>query len=373
MDYALTDEQRLIQQTAREFAQEFIGPAAAEIDKTGIHPVAIIRKMVEYDFLGLYLPGEYGGAEAGYLSYVLTVEELAKVSGAVAAILVQHASAAAYAVCRWGCDWQKKTFLTAMAKGEKLGAAVVAGTAAEQVTATRDGGSYILNGKKLYVANGGVADLYIVFAVTDPAAGSRGVSAFIVKAATGGLTIGRQIDKMGLRGCQWAELVFDSVKIPVENLLGEEGAGNTILAEVQAVTGIAEGAVVLGIAQAAMQDAAQYAKERIQFGRPIAVFPAIQSMLAEMAVNIHLTRLAVYHAADLVDKGVACRLEAAMIRQAAARFGPGALIDAVQVEGGYGYSDDMPVTRLFRDMKGVILKNNSAEFPEKIIAAEVLV
>ncbi len=378
MSYTLTEEQQLIQQTAREFAQEYVVPSVAECDKTGVHPGEVVNKMAEYDFLGLYLPGEYGGAEAGYLSYILTVEELAKVSGAVAAILVNHASAAAYAVSRWGSDAQKKSWLTAMAKGDALGGVAglepgaAPGAGADRVVAVREGDTYNLTGMKTYVANGGAAGVYIVFAVTNPEAGAKGLSAFIVDAKAAGLKVNRLIGKMGLRGCQWAELVFDNVKVPAAGLLGGEGAGAAMLAEIQAVTGVAEGAIVVGIAQAAMEDAAKYGKQRIQFGRPITSFPAIQTMLADMAANIHLTRLAVYHAADLVDKGEKFAVEAAMIRLFAGRIGASALIDVIQIEGGYGYSEEMAASRFYRDVQGAILKNSSADFPEKTIVAEVL-
>ncbi|MDR7868534.1 MAG: acyl-CoA dehydrogenase family protein [Sporomusaceae bacterium] len=378
MSYTLTEEQQLIQQTAREFAQEYVVPSVAECDKTGAHPGEVVKKMAEYDFLGLHLPGEYGGAEAGYLSYILTVEELAKVSGAVAAILVNHASAAAYAVSRWGSDAQKKNWLTAMAKGDILGGmaglepGAAPGVGADRLVAVREGDTYRLTGMKTYVANGGAAGVYIVFAVTNPEAGAKGLSAFIVDAKAAGLKVNRLIGKMGLRGCQWAELVFDNVKVPADGLLGGEGAGAAILAEIQAVTGVAEGAIVVGIAQAAMEDAAKYGKQRIQFGRPITSFPAIQTMLAEMAANIHLTRLAVYHAADLVDKGEQLAVEAAIIRLFAGRIGKSALIDVIQIEGGYGYSEEMAASRFYRDVQGVILKSSSADFPEKTIVAEVL-
>ncbi|MDT8902588.1 acyl-CoA dehydrogenase family protein [Anaeroselena agilis] len=378
MSYTLTEEQLLIQQTAREFAQEYVVPSVAESDATGVFPGEVIQKMAEHDFLGLYLPGEYGGSEAGYLSYILTVEELAKVSGAVAAILVSHASAAAYAVSRWGSDSQKKNWLTPLAKGDVLGGladlepGAALGAGADKLVAVREGDTYLLNGKKTYVANGGAAGVYIVFAVTDPGAGAKGLSAFIVDAKTAGLKVNRLIGKMGLRGCQWAELVFDNVKVSAASLLGGEGAGAAMLAEIQATTGVADGAIVVGIAQAAMEDAAKYSKQRIQFGRPISSFPAIQGMLADMAANIHLTRLAVYHAADLVDKGEPFAVESAIIRLFANRIGKSALIDVIQIEGGYGYSEEMVASRFYRDVQGVILKNSSAEFPEKAIVAEVL-
>lgn len=378
MGYVLTEEQQLIQQNAREFALEYIEPLAAEIDHTGAHPADLVAKMVEQDFLGIFMPSEFGGAEAGYLSYTLIVEEIAKVSGAVAAILVNHASLAAYSINRWGSDEQKKNYLTALCQGEKLGAfaldepGAAPGVGEHKVVAQKSGDCYVLNGRKCYVANGGVAGVYIVVAQTNPEAGAQGMSAFIVDGGTAGLSVIRKIDKMGLRGCQSIELEFNNVTIPAANLLGTEGTGLAIAAEAQAAAAIAEGAMVLGIAQAAMEDAVKYSKQRIQFRRPIASFPAIQTMLADMAANIHLLRLAVYDAASLLEQGDVFVNEAAIIKLFAARIGQSALIDVIQIEGGYGYSQEMLASRLYRDVKGVVIKNSSLDFPEKIIAGNLL-
>jgi alkylation response protein AidB-like acyl-CoA dehydrogenase len=378
MSYALTEEQQLIQQNAREFALEYVEPVAAKIDYTGSHPADIVKKMVEQDFLGIFMPGEFGGAEAGYLSYVLIIEELSRVSGAVASVLANHASLAAYSINRWGSAEQKSAYLSALCQGEKLGAFALSepgaapGAGEHKMVAVKDGDNYVLNGRKCYVANGGVASVYVVFAQTNPEAGVKGISAFIVDSQTEGLSVARTIDKMGLRGCQSAEMVFENVKVPVTSLLGSEGVGMDIAAEAQAAASIAEGAMVVGIAQVAMEDAVKYGKQRIQFRCPIASFPAIQTMLAEMAANIHMLRLAVYDAASLLENGEPFVTEAAMIKLFAARIGQSALIDVIQIEGGYGYSQEMVASRLYRDIKGVIIKGSSAEFPEKVIAGSLL-
>lgn len=378
MSYALTEEQLLIQQNARDFATEYIEPVAAEIDHTGAHPAEVVKMMIEQDFLGIFMPGEYGGAEAGYLSYTLIIEELSRVSGAVAAVLMNHASLAAYSINRWGTPEQKTAYLSALCQGEKLGAfalnepGAAIGAGEHKVTAVKDGDNYVLQGRKCYVANGGAAGVYIVFAQTNPEEGIKGISAFIVDGKSAGLTVARTSKNMGLRGCQSAELVFEEVKVPVANLLGTEGAGMAIAAEAMAAASIAEGAMVVGIAQAAMEDAVKYGKQRIQFRRPIASFPAIQVMLAEMAANIHMLRLAVYDAAVLLENGEPFAAEAAMIKLFAGKIGQSALIDVIQIEGGYGYSQEMVASRLYRDIKGVVLKNSSLEFPEKIIAGNLL-
>lgn len=378
MSYALTEEQQLIQQSAREFTQEYVEPIASEMDYTSAHPTDVVKKMAEHDFLGLYLPEEFGGIEAGYLSYVLTIEEISRVSGAVASILINHASLAAYSIHRFGTANQRQTYLPALCSGEKLGAFALTepdaapGVGANKVVASKDGNHYVLNGHKCYVANGGVADVYIVFALTNPETGAKGMSAFILDANTAGLSVRRTIGKMGLRGCQSAELVLENVIVPEVNLLGTEGAGMKIVKEAQLVASVAEGAQVVGIAQAAMDDAVKYGKQRIQFGRPIATFPAIQSMLAEMATNIYIARLAVYDAASLIERGEPFMKEAAMVKLFTGCIGQSALIDVIQIEGGYGYSQEMIASRLYRDIKGVVINGSSAEFPEKIIASDLI-
>lgn len=368
MSFQLTEEQQLIQQSAREFTLEFVEPVASEIDRSGAHPTDTFQKLAEYDYLGLFLPSDFGGAEAGFLSFALIVEELSRVSGAVASILVNHSAKAAYAINLWGNEAQKQTYLSQLCKGEKLGAF---GAGSGKVEAIKQDGGYVLNGRKAYVANGGAADTYIVIASTNPSAGLKGLSAFIVDAKTSGFSVGRISEKMGLRGCQSAEIIFENAFVPAAKLLGTENEAQVLLAEIQAIASVAEGAQILGIAQAAMEDAAKYAKQRIQFGKPIANFPAIQNMLAEMAANIHMLRLAVYDAAALIEKGERFANEAAMIKLNAYRIGQSALIDVIQVEGGYGYSNDMIVSRFYRDVKGVITKDSSADFPEKVIATEL--
>ena len=378
MSYALTEEQQLIQQSAREFTQKYVKPIATEIDNTSMHPTDVVRKMAEHDFQGINVPEEFDGAEAGFLSYVLIVEEISKVSGAVASVLINHASLAAYSIQRFGNANQKQAYLPAMCSGEKLGAFALTepgaapGVGAHKVVASKDGDHYVLNGHKCYVANGGVADVYVVFALTNPEVGVKGMSAFIVDASTPGLTVSRVIGKMGLRGCQSAELIFENVIVPQGNLLGAEGAGMKIAQEAQLVSSVAEGAQVVGIAQAAMDDAVRYGKERIQFGRPIATFPAIQTMLAEMATNIYIARLAVYDAASLIEQGEPFTREAAMVKLFTRRIGQSALIDVIQIEGGYGYSQEMVASRFYRDIKGVVITESSAEFPEKVIARDLL-
>lgn len=378
MSYALNEEQGLIQQVAREFALEYVEPLAVEIDRKDEHPAELVQKMGEHDFLGLFTSSDFGGADSNYLSYILTVEELSRVSGGVGSILINHSSMALYAINRWGTADQKAKYLPAMCQGTSLGAFALTepgaapGVGPEKVAAVAEGDSYILNGRKAYVANGGAADVYVVFALTNPEAGLKGMSAFIVDAKTAGLTVGRKISKMGLRGCQSAEVIFDNVKVSMDNLLGSENGAQAIIKETLAVGSVAQGAQVVGITQAALEDAVKYSKQRIQFRQPIANFPAVQVMLARIATNVHMLRLAVYHAAALIDNGESFAAEAAMIKNYMAEIGHVSCIEAIQVEGGYGYSQDMLASRLYRDLKGTMIIDNSSDFPYKAIAASML-
>lgn len=379
MSYTLTEEQQLIQQNACEFAKEYIEPVTSETDHDYKYPADVIEKLAENDFFGLFLPNTYGGSDAGYLSYVLTIEEIAKVNAGVAAVILNHASLAAYAINKFGSDAQKKAYLPALCKGEKIGAFAwtekghAAGAGADSLKAVKDGDNYVLNGKKCYIENGGVAGVYVAFAVTDPSAGKDGLSAFIVDGNAAGLKVVRKIEKMGLRACPCAELEFSNVIVPAANLIAGEGRGFDVMKDAKSAAYIAEGALVAGAAQAALTEAANYAKQRIQFKRPIASFPAIQNLIADIAANIHLTKLAVYHAASLLENGERFEVESNIIKYFATRIGTKALIDAIQVEGGVGFCDDMQVSRIYRDINGVFLTDSSMEFAEPVIAAEVLV
>ena len=378
MSYALTEEQELIQQNAREFAIEYVEGAVRTMEETEAYPEALVQQMIEQDFLGIFLPDEYGGADAGFLSYSLIIEELSRVSGATASILIQHAAMAAYSIYAVGTTEQKKKYLPDLCQGKKMGSfafcesGAAPGAGKEKVTAVKDGDLYILQGKKYYVGNAGFAGLYIVFAQTDPEAGHKGMSAFIVDADTAGIKVERMISCMGLKGFPHAEVSFENVKVPAANLLGVQGDGFAVAEKAQAAGSIAEGAMVLGIAKAAMDDAIKYGKQRIQFHRPISSFPAIQKMFADMAANIHMLRLAVYDAANLVDQGADFTAEAAMIKLLANRIGQNTLTDVVQIEGGYGYSQEMPASRFFRDIRGAMRQSSSLDFPERIIAGHVL-
>jgi len=377
MSIHLTEEQELIGKNARDFAKEYLDPIAMELNETGKFPADMVKKMAEQDFLGLFLPAEFGGAEAGFVSFVQVIENLSRSCAAVASIIVNHALAA-YAIQRWGTPAQKKEYLPGLAAAKSLGGFAVyesgptPGVGPDALTAIKQAEGWVLNGAKAFVRNAGKADVYVVLACTDPAAGAKALTAFIVSAKTIGLSVGEPAETMGLKGCPVADLVFQNVILPETALLGSLNHGTAIVSETLAVGSLAEAAQTIGIGQAAVEHAAAYSKTRVQFGRPIAALQAIQTLLAETMTDCHLARLGLIYAAQLLDQGEPFQLEAAMVKQFLARLGSKMLVDSVQVEGGFGYSETMPLPRLFRDIAGTTLLDAPADFPEKTIAAALL-
>lgn len=375
MFYHLTEEQQMLKQSARDFGKEQLEPQASEVDGSSKFPAKSIKELAKLDFMGLFYPDEFGGVGADFLSYILVVEELSQACASTAAVLATHCSLASYPIYMWGSEEQKLHYLPPLCLGDKLGGfAVVEPGAApaygpDKVVARKAGDSYVLTGKKYYVSNGGVADLYIVFALTDPAAGMKGLSAFIVEAGTSGLSSAKYIEKMGLRGMPTTEMIFDNVEA---QLLGPLNQGGAILAQTLSCAGIAFGAIAAGICRTALEASTKYAKEREQFGGPIARLQAIQWMLAEMAADTHLSCLAIYQAANLVEARKPFAFEAATARMFVAKAGLDVCMKAVQIHGGYGYSKELCIERLLRDVKGTLIFENSSEFPEKIIAETLL-
>lgn len=376
MSFQLNEIQELIQQNTCDFAKEYIKPIAVKIDKESSFPKDVFKKLAENDYFGLIFSEEFGGSEAGYLSYVLAVEEIAKVSAGVAAILINQVSLVAYSIDKWGLNDQKKNYLASLINGEKLGAFALTerggapGMGSDKLVGLKEGNGYVLNGSKTYVANGAEADFFVVFALTDSSLNA--VSSFIIDAKTPGLSVVRNIGKMGQRACTWAELKFENVKVSNTQLLGSEGEGKAIAREAKVVANIAEGALVIGVTEAGMIEAANYAKQRVQFAQPIAKFPAIQDMLADMYANSYLARLAVYDAANSLEQGNTVKTEAAIIKLFVSRMGQDSLIDAIQVHGGYGFSEDMLVSRYYRDVKGSLLIDGSDDLPGSVIASNLL-
>ena len=300
MDFNLSKQQELIRQLMHDFAENEVKPLAAEIDDTEQFPVETVRKMAKYGMLGINIPAQYGGAGGDTLSYIIAIEELAKVCATTSIILSAHTSLACYPILAYGTEEQKQKYLVPLAKGEKLGAFCLtepgAGTdaAMQQTTAVKDGDHYILNGNKIFITNGGKADTYIVFAMTDKSKGTKGISAFIVEKGWEGFTFGKKEDKLGIHTSQTMELIFQDVKVPAENLLGEEGKGFIIAMQTLDGGRIGIAAQALGIAESALDDAVAYSKERVQFGRPLCKFQNVSFKLADMKMKIEAARLLVY-------------------------------------------------------------------------------
>ena len=323
----------------------------------------------------LHLPAEVGGAGAGFVSYVAVIESLSRSCAAVASIMNNQAMVS-YAVQHWGSEAQKKQYVQALVKGETIGAFAIyehgptPGIGPDALVATKKDGGYVLKGTKAYVRNAGEAGVYVVFAITDPTE-PNALTAFLVDAKSNGLKVGAKLNTMGLRGCPVAHVVFDNVSVPETAVLGAVKAGREIATRVLALASVAEAAQTVGIGQAAVEHAAAYAKQRVQFGKPVATLQAVQTLLAEAATDCYLARLGLRSAAQLVEDGKPFEAEAAIVKSFLARLGSKILIDTCQVEGGMGYSEAMPLPRLFRDIAGTTLLDAPADFPDYAIAASI--
>lgn len=378
MDFELTDEQRMIRDLVREFAQAEIAPRAHEIDETGEFPHDIFEQMGELGLMGLPFPQKYGGAGADTVSYVLAVEEIAAASGSVALTYAAHVSLGSAPIYKFGTEEQKERYLVPLATGEGLGAFALtephsgSDAAAVKTTATRAECSWILNGQKMWITSGAVARTVIVAAKTDPAAGSHGMSDFIVPAGTPGFIVGKNEPKMGLRGSVTNQLFFEDCRVPAENLLGQEGEGFKQFMITLDGGRISIGAMALGLGRAALEKALEYAKERQAFGKAIAEFQAIQWKLADIATELEAARLLLYKAAHLKDMGKRFTKEAAMAKLFASEAADRACFEAIQIHGGMGYSREVPVERYYRDNRLTLIGEGTSEIMRLVIAREVL-
>jgi butyryl-CoA dehydrogenase len=378
MDFSLTKEQEMIRKMVREFAEKEVAPIAAEIDETCEFPAETIKKMGKLGLMGMIVPKEWGGGGMDPVSYVIAVEEISRACASTGVAMSVNNSLVCDSILKFGTEAQKQKYLIPLAKGEKLGSFALtepsAGTdaAAQQTTAVKDKDDYIINGSKIFITNGSKSDVVILFVMTDKSKGTRGISAFIVDSNTKGFSIGTIEDKMGIRGSIQAELVFEDMRIPSENLLGKEGAGFKI-AMVSLDSGrIGIAAQALGIAQAALDESIKFAKEREQFGRPIAKFQAIQWMIANMATEIDAARLLVYRAAFVKGQGMRFSQEAAMAKLYASDVAVRVTRDAVQIHGGYGYTKDYTVERLYRDAKITEIYEGTSEVQKMVISGALL-
>ncbi|MCL6570140.1 MAG: acyl-CoA dehydrogenase [Bacillus sp. (in: Bacteria)] len=373
MRLTFTEEQEMMQKMVRDFAQSEIAPFIENMEK-GEFPRAILTKMGELGLMGIPVPEKYGGAEMDFTSYIIAINEISRVSATLGVILSVHTSVGTYPIIYFGTEEQKQKYVPKLATGEYLGAFCLtepssgSDAASLKSRAVKKGDHYVINGSKMFITNGGEADIYIVFASTDTKLGKKGIAAFIVEKDSPGLVIGKDEKKMGLHGSRTVQLTFEDMLVPVENLLGEEGDGYKIAMANLEVGRIGIATQALGIAEAALQAACTYAMERRQFGKPIASQQGIGFKLADMATSVEAAKLLVYRAADLRSRGLKCGLEASMAKLFASKTAVEVTTEAIQVFGGYGYTEDYPVERYFRDAKVTEIYEGTSEIQRIVIS-----
>lgn len=378
MNFQLTREQELVKKMVREFAVKEVKPIAAEIDETERFPMENVEKMAKIGMMGIPFSKEYGGAGGDTLSYIIAVEELSKVCATTGVIVSAHTSLCASLIDQFGNKDQKEKYLKDLATGKKIGAFGLtepgAGTdaAGQQTIAVLDGDNYILNGSKIFITNGGVAETFIVFAMTDKSKGTKGISAFIVEKDFEGFSIGKKEDKLGIRGSSTTELVMNNCVVPKENLIGQEGKGFGIAMKTLDGGRIGIAAQALGIAEGAYEEAVNYMKERKQFNRPLAAFQGLQWMIAEMDTEIEAARHLVYKAAWLKENKLPYSVDAARAKLYAAEVAMDVTTKAVQIFGGYGYTKEYPVERMMRDAKITEIYEGTSEVQKMVISGSAL-
>lgn len=378
MFFKTTEQHEDLRQEIRKFAEEEVKPIAFLLDQENQFPSEAIRKLADMGMMGIPYSKEYGGAGLDVISYAIAVEELARVDGGTGVILSAHTSLGTYPILAYGTEEQKQKYAVPLAKGEKLGAFGLteenAGSDAggTETTAVLEGDYYILNGGKIFITNAGEADTYVIFAVTTPDIGTRGISAFIVEKEWEGFSVGKHYDKMGIRSSATGELVFNNVKVPKENLLGNEGDGFKIAMSTLDGGRIGIAAQALGIAQGAYEHALEYSKERVQFGKPICHQQAIAFKLADMATKLRAARLLVYSAAALKENHESFGMESAMAKQYTSDVCLEIVNDALQIFGGNGYLKGMEVERAYRDAKICTIYEGTNEIQRVVIAANII-
>jgi butyryl-CoA dehydrogenase len=378
MDFELTEEQKMVRATAREFADREVMPKAAATDAEARYPAATIEKLAELGFMGIFVPEQYGGAGLDQVSYAVIIEELSRACAATGVIVSAHSSLVCYPLLKFGSEAQKQKYLPRLAAGESIGSFALtepeAGSDAanQRSMAVADGDDFILNGSKIFITNASVASVFIIFCRTDPPAGVRGISAFLVERDTPGFKVGRKEDTMGIRGSGACELSFENIRVPRENLLGELNKGFRVAMQTLDAGRIGIAAQAVGIGQACLDEAVKYAKTRQAFGKPIASLQAIQWMVADTATELAAARLLTYRAAARKDAGEEITLEAAQAKLYASEMAARASHRAVQIHGGYGYSKEFTVERLFRDARITEIYEGTSEIQRIVIASQVL-
>ncbi|MBU9724334.1 MULTISPECIES: acyl-CoA dehydrogenase [Bacillaceae] len=378
MELTFTEEQKMLRRMVKQFAEEKVAKAVEKMEETDEFPTEIIKEMGELGLMGIPIPEVLGGSEMDYLSYIIAIHELSKVSATVGVILSVHTSVGTNPILHFGTAEQKRRFIPKLASGEYLGAFALtepgAGSDAGgmRMTAFKEGQNYILNGEKMFITNAGAADTYVVFAKTDPAAGTKGVSAFIVEKDTPGLLVGAKEKKMGIHGSNTRALSFSDAKVSAENLLGREGEGLKIALANLNKGRIGIAAQSLGIAEGALEAATAYAKERKQFGKPIGLQQGVAFKLADMATKVEAAKLLTYQAADCIEKGLPAVKEASMAKLFASNTAMEVTTEAIQIFGGYGYTKEYPVERYFRDAKVTQIYEGTNEIQRIVISKQLL-
>lgn len=376
--FDLTEDQRMIQEMVREFARAEVAPIAAEIDENHRFPKDNWDKIVELGIPGIPFSEEVGGSDGGTLAYCLAVEELSVVCGSTGLTLAAHVSLGTYPIYAWGGDELRSEYVPKLIAGEYMGAYGLtepnagSDSGGTQTTAVRDGDEYVLNGRKIFCTNATHSGTYIVTAVTDKSLGRKGISAFVVPRETPGLSLEKGEQKLGMRGSDWASLVFEDARIPANHLLGPEGEGFVTFMKTLEGGRISIGALSLGIAQGAYECAMKYAKEREAFGKTLADQQAVQFKLANMATEIAAARHLVYHAARIKDAGQDFGTEASMAKLYASEVAMRTTYDAIQIYGGYGFSREYPVERMWRDAKLCTIGEGTSEVQRMVIARSIL-
>jgi alkylation response protein AidB-like acyl-CoA dehydrogenase len=378
MDFELTEEQALVRRTAREFAEGEIAPVIAGFDEAEEFPAELVRKLGPMGFLGALCPPEYGGAGLDYVSYALLVEEISRVDGSVGITLWAHNSLCTNHIYSFGTEAQRRTYVPPLCRGEVLGAWGLtepgsgSDAAAMKTTAVEEADAYVLTGSKAFITNATVAGTAVVMARTDPAAGGRGISAFILERGMPGFRPGQRYRKLGLHASDTAELILEGVRVPKANLLGTRNGGFRESKRVLEGGRIAMAAMAVGLAQGALDQAVKYARERHAFGRPIGEFQGLQGMLADLATEVEAARLLTLRAAYAKDQGRPVMKEASMAKVFASEVGMKCATRAVQIHGGYGYTREFPVERFFRDVKLCEIGEGTSEVQRMVIARHLL-
>ena len=378
VDFDLTEEQKLLQETVRAFAAAEISPGAAARDETGTFPHELIPKMAALKLFGIAIPEEYGGAGLGAMEIAIILEEIARFDGAAALIVASHNSLCTTHLYRFGNEAQRRRYVSPLAKGEKLGAWALtepgsgSDASAMQTTAVPEGEEWVINGNKLFITQGSTAGVYVIMASTDPKKGANGISAFVVERGAPGLVVGKVENKLGVRASDTAALHFENLRIPKENLVGALHHGFENVLEILDGGRIGIGAMAVGLGRAALEDAIAYAKVRKQFGHPIGDFQAVQAKLSDMATEIEAARLLVYRAALLKDSGEGFKMAASEAKLFASEAAMRAAAQAIQIHGGSGYLKDYPVERYFRDAKICEIGEGTSEIQRRVIAKELL-